>query len=179
MGGRLSQYFWGSFSGIYICINSTLLKNLPANPGDLGSVPGLGRSPTGGNGNPLQYSCLGTPWAGEPDGLQSMELKRVRHDLATEQCRHLLHCFSLWGCVKLSVGPVTSTSSHNIPPLAFRSPKYRTLSFSLARNYPGSQQKFPFSGTFPDLKSPSFLPPFSLKHFVKHREMVYCGWQGK
>ena len=36
-------------------------KNPPANVGDaedMGSVPGLGRSPGGGNGNPLQYSCL-------------------------------------------------------------------------------------------------------------------------
>ena len=36
-----------------------LVKNLPANAGDagdLGSVPGSGRSPAGGNGNPLQYS---------------------------------------------------------------------------------------------------------------------------
>ena len=39
-------------------------KNLPANawdPGDLGSIPGLGRSPGEGNGNLLQYSCLGNP----------------------------------------------------------------------------------------------------------------------
>ena len=37
----------------------TVVKNLPsANAGDTGSTPGLGRSPGGGNGNPLQYSCL-------------------------------------------------------------------------------------------------------------------------
>ena len=35
-----------------------VVKNLPANAGDTGSVPGLGRLPEGGNGNPLQYSCL-------------------------------------------------------------------------------------------------------------------------
>ena len=38
-----------------------VVKNPPANPGDLGdvgSIPGLGRSPGGGNGNALQYSCL-------------------------------------------------------------------------------------------------------------------------
>ena len=34
-------------------------KNLPANAGDMGLIPGSGRSPGGGNGNPLQYSCLG------------------------------------------------------------------------------------------------------------------------
>ena len=33
-------------------------KNLPANAGDRGLIPGSGRSPGGGNGNPLQYSCL-------------------------------------------------------------------------------------------------------------------------
>ena len=38
-----------------------VVKNLPANAGDLrdmGLIPGLGRSPGGGHGNPLQYSCL-------------------------------------------------------------------------------------------------------------------------
>ena len=42
----------------------SVLKNLPASAGDagdLGSIPGLGRSPGGGNGNPLQYSCLKNP----------------------------------------------------------------------------------------------------------------------
>ena len=36
-------------------------KNLPANAGDVGSVPGPRRSPGGGHGNPLQYSCLDNP----------------------------------------------------------------------------------------------------------------------
>ena len=36
-------------------------KNLPANAGDLGSIPGLGRSSGEGNGNPLQYACLENP----------------------------------------------------------------------------------------------------------------------
>jgi len=35
-----------------------IVKNPPANAGDLGSIPGSERSPGGGNGNPLQYSCL-------------------------------------------------------------------------------------------------------------------------
>ena len=41
-----------------------MVKNLPANAGDIrdpGSIPGLGRSPRGGHGNPLQYSCLENP----------------------------------------------------------------------------------------------------------------------
>ena len=36
-------------------------KNLPANAGDVGLIPGSGRSPGEGSGNPLQYSCLGNP----------------------------------------------------------------------------------------------------------------------
>ena len=36
-----------------------MVENLPANTGDVGLIPGLGRSPGEGNGNPLQYSCLG------------------------------------------------------------------------------------------------------------------------
>ena len=40
---------------------ASVVKNLPANAGDVSSVPGLGRSPGEGNGNPLQYSCLGNP----------------------------------------------------------------------------------------------------------------------
>ena len=39
-------------------MGGSLGKNLP---GDVGSIPGLGRSPEEGNGNPLQYSCLENP----------------------------------------------------------------------------------------------------------------------
>ena len=39
----------------------SVVKNLPANAGDLSLIPGSGRSPREGNGNPLQYSCLGNP----------------------------------------------------------------------------------------------------------------------
>ena len=38
-----------------------MVKNLPANAGDVGLIPDLGRSPGEGNGNPLQYYCLGNP----------------------------------------------------------------------------------------------------------------------
>ena len=50
------------------------------NGGDLGLIPGSGRSPGEGNGNPLQYSCLENSMDREPGGLQSMESQRVRHD---------------------------------------------------------------------------------------------------
>ena len=38
-----------------------MIKNLPAKAGDVCLIPGLGKSPGGGNGNPLQFSCLGNP----------------------------------------------------------------------------------------------------------------------
>ena len=38
-----------------------MVKNPPVNAEDAGSIPGLGRSPGEGNGNPLQYSCLENP----------------------------------------------------------------------------------------------------------------------
>ena len=47
--------------------------------GDMGLIPGAGRSPGGGNGNLLQYSCWKIPWTEDPGGLQSMGLQRIRH----------------------------------------------------------------------------------------------------
>ena len=47
-------------------LGGTSGKDPPANAGDVreaGSIPGLGRSPGGGHGNPLQYSCLENPMA--------------------------------------------------------------------------------------------------------------------
>ena len=38
-----------------------MVKNPPINAGDAGSIPGSGKSPGEGNGNPFQYSCLGDP----------------------------------------------------------------------------------------------------------------------
>ena len=46
---------------------------------DVGSIPGSGRSPGGGNGTPLQYSCLET-WTEEPGGLRCVGSHRVRQD---------------------------------------------------------------------------------------------------
>ena len=49
-----------------------VVKNPPASAGDLrdlGWIPGLGRPPGGGQGNPLQCSCWRVPWTEEPGGL--------------------------------------------------------------------------------------------------------------
>ena len=51
---QVLRSFWGFPGGL-------VLKNLPANPRDNGLIPGLGRYPGEGNGNPPQYSSLGNP----------------------------------------------------------------------------------------------------------------------
>ena len=62
-----------------------LVKNPPADSGDMGSIPGSGRSPGGGNGNPLQYAYLrnlmdrGAWWATVHGGH-----KKVGHNLLTK-----------------------------------------------------------------------------------------------
>ena len=62
-----------------------MVKNLPANAGDMGLIPELEGSPGAGNGNPLQFLAWKTLWTEGPGGLQSMGLHRVRYDRATEQ----------------------------------------------------------------------------------------------
>ena len=71
----------------------SVVKNLPANAGvigDTGSIPELGRSPGGGNGNPPQYFCLGNPmsrgawWAtvhGTAKSLSQLSTQRWTNDL--------------------------------------------------------------------------------------------------
>ena len=52
--------------------------------GDVGLIPGSGRSPGGENGNPLQYSCLGNPMDGGAWQAAVCGGTRVRHDVATK-----------------------------------------------------------------------------------------------
>ena len=57
-----------------------MVKNLPTNAGyirDASLIPGSGRSPGGGNGNPLQYSGLENPMDREAWGLQSLGCKEL------------------------------------------------------------------------------------------------------
>ena len=59
-----------------------MAKNLPAIAGDMGLIPGLGKSPGEGNGHPLQYSCLGNPITEEPGELQSMGSQKSQIQLS-------------------------------------------------------------------------------------------------
>ena len=69
-----------------------MVKNQPARAGeagDVGSIPGSGRSPRQGNGRPLQYSCLGNPRdRGAWEFIQSVGSQRIRHSLAAEHEQH-------------------------------------------------------------------------------------------
>ena len=52
-------------------------KESACNAGNLGSIPGLGRSPGEGNGNPLQYSSLENPWIEEPGRLHFVGWQKI------------------------------------------------------------------------------------------------------
>ena len=68
-------------SGWASLVAGSVVKNPPANVGDPGLIPESGRSPGGGNGNPLQYSCLGNPLDGGTWQATVHEGgKRVRHN---------------------------------------------------------------------------------------------------
>ena len=77
-----------------------VVKNLPANAGDMsdaGSIPGSGRSPGGGHGNPFQYSCLETPrdrgsWQATGHGTQ-----RVRHNWSDSAHTHTHEGYIIFG----------------------------------------------------------------------------------
>ena len=66
-----------------------VVKNPPTNAGyirDASLIPGLGRSPGEGNGNPLQYSCLQNPMDRAAWWLQSKGLQRVQHNCGDLAC---------------------------------------------------------------------------------------------
>ena len=68
-------------------------KEFTCNAGDLGLIPGLGRSPREGKGNPLQYSCLGNPmdrgaWWATVHGVTKLRTRLSDFQL------HLLSCIT-------------------------------------------------------------------------------------
>ena len=70
--------------------------------GDMGSIPGLGRSPEGGRGNPLQYSCLGNPtekgaWLAtySPYGRKELDTTEATLHASTHEFINVSVCFML------------------------------------------------------------------------------------
>ena len=82
MGGQKAIFF-NPLWAVHVCMRvhfpgGSVVKNLPSNAGatgDVGLIPGLGRSPGGGTGNPLQYSYLENSM--DRGSWQSMDLQRV------------------------------------------------------------------------------------------------------
>ena len=94
--GDMNTYILYVYIYIYVFPHSSVGKESACSVGDLGSIPGSGRSAGEGNGNPLQYSCLENPM--DRGALQAIvhRVSRVRHDLATKPpCVFLTSfCFS-------------------------------------------------------------------------------------
>ena len=66
---------------IYTFPGGSVIKNLPANAGDTGLIPGSGILPGEGNGNPLQHLSWEIPWTEKPGGQHTArEVTKVRHD---------------------------------------------------------------------------------------------------
>ena len=139
-----------------------MVKNLPANAGDsrdAGSIPGLGRSPGGGNGNLLQYSCLENSmdrgaWQA---GNIVHRLQRVGHKLTS-----LLPTLSPW-IATCYLPSLLATAS---PP---------NLSFSPSRYLPPLEIHQPsFGSCFSRTSSLNVDELFSKDHFISQLAMGFA-----
>ena len=85
--GPASHHLLGSRGSpqVLVCVHSSVGKESACNAGDLGSIPGSGRAPGEGNGNPLQYPCLENPMDRGTCQATVYRVARVRHDLATKR----------------------------------------------------------------------------------------------
>ena len=130
-------------------------KNPPAHAGDVGSIPGSGRSPGGENGNPLQYSCLENPHGQRslvgysPWGRKESDMTETTlHTAHTHTCAraHQAHASvlprSLRGPGLASPSPLTPLQSSDSP-LQLRQPSGREVIVSME-----------FSKQAPSLKLP-------------------------
>ena len=92
MGSDAASGIMGHMAGVRVLLDDMGNTRLPqwlsgkesacstGASGVAGLIPGSGRSPGGGRGNPLQYSCLENPMAEENGKLQSLGSQRVRYD---------------------------------------------------------------------------------------------------
>ena len=87
-------------------------KESVCNAGDLGSIPGLGRSPGEGNGNPLHILAWRIPWTEEPGRLQWTTVIEITESDMTERLIHVSYRYFF--C------PLKQTQKTVIPPWDFR-----------------------------------------------------------
>ena len=138
---------YGGFKG------GSVVKNLPANAGDTGSIPGSRRSPRGGHGNPLQYSCLENP--------MDREARRVTVHRVTESQTWLsTHKYGQFSSVAQCPTLRPQGLQHARPPCPSPTPGvysnscplswwcHPTISSSVI-TFSSCPQSFPASGSFP------------------------------
>jgi len=83
-------------------LSGAAIKNLPANAGDVGSIPGSGISPGEENDNPPEYSCLGNPMDRKRlVGYSPWGHKKVGYDLATNEHPNMWVKFPLYETLSL------------------------------------------------------------------------------
>ena len=87
-GPVLTFIYPGGYPGATEYPGSSDSKESACNAGDVGSIPGFGRSPGEENGNSSIILAWRIPWTEEPGSLQSLGLQRVRHDWATNTYFH-------------------------------------------------------------------------------------------
>ena len=97
-GGALWRLFYKGANLIHGRSSCGSLNNLPADAGDMSSIPGLGRSPGEGNGNPLHCSCLGNPmdrgaWCVTVHGVtkESDMTQQLNHNLIHKGSAFMIH----------------------------------------------------------------------------------------
>ena len=74
---------------VLLCLpGCSVVKDPPANAGDTGWIPGLGKSPREGNGNPLQYSCLENPMGGGTYQVTIHEIAKNQTQLGIEHIHY-------------------------------------------------------------------------------------------
>ena len=114
-----------------------MVKNPPANVGDTGSIPGLGKSLAGGNGNSLQYSCPENPmnrraWQATVHRVEKSQTQlnnSTRND-CSYRCNYRLVCgcgFKYFHLAKLKVGS-SSPSPLSFPSSSSSAPSFSPLS---------------------------------------------------
>ena len=120
----------------------TVIKNPPVNAGDAGdsdSVPGSERSPGDGNGNALQYSCLGNiPWTEEPSGLQSTRLQKSQTQLSNSGQKHTQQINRTQNLICMLHGSVGTSSFATPWTVAHQAPLSTEIILSFLRLHPST-----------------------------------------
>ena len=106
---------------VLLCLpGCSVVKDPPANAGDTGWIPGLGRSPREGNGHSLQYSCLENLMDRQPGRLQSMGSQRIEPEHAHTHTHTHTHIITAAAAAKslqsVRLCATPQTAAHQAPP---------------------------------------------------------------